>query len=161
MAIHRCPSPKPGLGSSDSRVWRDTYYHRQFGLRAARVVERLLPLFERECPRDDRPRQAMEAIRAWARGKRKLGMPEVRRLSLGSHAAARQAKTVAARFVAHAAGHAVGTWHVPTHALAAFFYAGRAFTAGQTKRANPKRQDIDTNERRGVVSRTQNPKRGR
>lgn len=117
------------MKNKSGKFWRDTYYHKQLGLKSAKIVERLLPVFEKECPKDDRPRKAMEAIRAWARGKRKLGMAEVRKLSLGAHAAARFAKTDAAKFVAHAAGHAVATWHVPTHALGAFLYAGRAFTA--------------------------------
>ena len=117
----------------DSTPWRDSYYHRLFGLKAAKEVERVLPIFEKECPSDNRPRQAIEAIRDWAQGKRKLGMAEVRRLSLDSHAAAREAKSDAARFVAHAAGHAVATWHVPTHALGAFGYAGRALVASRDR----------------------------
>jgi hypothetical protein len=60
---------------------------------------------------------------------------EVRRLSLDSHAAAREAKSDAAKFVAHAAGQAVATWHVPTHALGAFGYAGRARVASKGKRS--------------------------
>jgi hypothetical protein len=131
-------SPNPRSESRDSRAWRDTHYHRQFGLKAAKVVERLLPVFERECPGDDRPRRAMEGIKAWAQGKRRLGMKEVRKLSLASHAAASSAKTEAGRCIAHAAGHAVGTWHVPTHALGAFFYVGRAFTAGKQIRVTPR-----------------------
>ena len=121
------------LESRDSKYWRDTYYHKQFGLKAAKAVERLLPIFEKECPEDDRPREAIEAIKAWAEGKRILGMAEVRKLSLGSHAAGRLAKTDAAKFVAHAAGQAVGTWHVPTHALGAFLYAGKAIAAKKSK----------------------------
>lgn len=70
---------------------------------------------------------------AWAQGIRKLGMAEVRRLSLSSHAAARVAKSDAARFVARAAGQAIASWHAPTHALGAFEYAGRAFIAGRMK----------------------------
>ena len=87
---------------------------------------RLLPIFEKERPEDDRPRQAVEAIQAWAQGKRQLGMAEVRKLSLAAHAAAKEARSDAAKAVAHAAGQAIGTWHVPTHALGAFGYAGRA-----------------------------------
>lgn len=119
--------------SRDSKYWRDTYYHKQFGLKAAGIVEYVLPIFEKECPKDDRPRKAMEAIRSWAQGKRKLGMAEVRKLSLGAHTAARGTKTDAAKFVAHAAGQAVGTWHVPTHALGAFVYAGRALSVKKLK----------------------------
>ena len=89
----------------------------------------VLPFFEKEHPNDDRPRQAIEAIVAWARGKRELGMAAVRKLSLDSHAAAREANTDAARFAARAAGHAVATWHVPTHAIGVPEYARKAMAA--------------------------------
>ncbi|HII71209.1 TPA: hypothetical protein HA265_00460 [Candidatus Woesearchaeota archaeon] len=123
------------LKPKDSRSWRDSYYHRLFGLKAAKEAERVLPIFEKECPKDNRPRQAIEAIKAWAEGKRKLGMEEVRRLSLGSHAAARKAKSDAARFAARAAGHAVATWHVPTHALGAPMYAQKAICADKSSKS--------------------------
>ncbi len=97
----------------NSTQWRDSYYHKLFGLKAANEVERLLPLFEIEVPRDTRPRQAVLAIRQWAEGKRKLTMAEVRKLSLGAHAAAKVASSEVAKAVAHAAGQAVGTWHAP------------------------------------------------
>ncbi len=117
----------------DSKSWRNSYYHRLFALKAAKEAERVLPIFEKERPNDDRPRQAIEAIKAWAQGKRELGMAEVRKLSLGSHAAAREAKSDAARFAARAAGHAVATWHVPTHAMGAPMYAWRAIAASKSK----------------------------
>jgi hypothetical protein len=117
--------------SKDSSAWRDSYYHRLFGLKAAAVAARVLHLFEAERPGDPRPRKAIEAIRAWAQGKRKLGMREVRKLSLDSHAAARAARTDPARFAARAAGQAVATWHVPTHALGAPTYAERALAANR------------------------------
>ena len=75
------------------------------------------PNVEAERPMDSRPRNAIDAIREWADGARTLEMKEVRRLSLD----------------AHAAGHAVGTWHAPAHALGAFGYAGRAIIAGKNK----------------------------
>jgi len=109
----------------DSRGWRDSYYHKMLGLKAANEVQRFLPLFEKELPSDKRPRQAVQALKEWSQGKRTLGMAEVRKLSLGAHAAAKVAKSDVAKAVAHAAGQAVGTWHVPTHALGAFGYAGR------------------------------------
>ena len=115
-------APKPG----DSKLWRDSYYHKLFGYKAALEAGRVLKYFERECPNDIRPREAIDAIRAWAEDRRTLGMKEVRKLSLDAHAAARDAKSDKAKFAAHAAGQAVGTWHVPTHALGAFGYAGRA-----------------------------------
>ena len=121
--------PKP----KDSREWRDSYYHRLFGLKAANEAGRVLKYFEQERPQDRRPRDAIEAIREWAEGKRTLGMKEVRRLSLAAHAAARDVQSDAAKFAAHAAGQAVGSWHAPAHALGAFGYAGRAFIAGRKK----------------------------
>jgi hypothetical protein len=115
----------------DSSAWRDSYLHKLLGLKAAKRVGRVLPIFEKERPKDNRPRNAVQAIEAWSQGRRKLGMKEVRSLSLSAHAAARDVKSEAARSVAHAAGQAVGIWHVPTHALGAFEYAGRAFAANR------------------------------
>lgn len=108
---------------------RESRYHRLFALKAAREAGRVLPLFERERPGDDRPREAIRAITAWARGRRKLGMAEVRALALAAHAAARASKTEAACYAARAAGHAVATWHAPTHSLAAFAYGSKASCA--------------------------------
>jgi len=113
---------------------RNSGYHRLFGLKAAEFAKRVLPLFEKERPNDDRPRLAIDAIRAWARGKRELGLAEVRKLSLGSHAAARAAKSDAAKFAARAAGHAVATWHVPTHAMAVPWYACKAVMSHKSVR---------------------------
>ena len=115
----------------DTAVVHNSRYHRRFALLAAKEAERVLPIFEKERPKDDRPRQAIEAIRAWAQGKRELGMAEVRKLSLDSHAAAREAKSDAARFAARAAGQAVATWHVPTHAMGAPMYACKAIIASR------------------------------
>lgn len=120
-------APKP----KDSILWRDSYYHKLFGFKAAKEAERVLKFFEKERPNDSRPRDAIEAIKEWAEDKRTLGMKEVRKLSLNAHAAARDVKSDVAKFAAHAAGQAVGTWHVPTHALGAFGYAGRAIIASK------------------------------
>src|SRR5689334_21501761 len=98
--------------------FRNTRAHHTLAIEVARQAARVLPLFERERPRDARPRLAVEAIAAWGRGERELGMASVRKLALDAHAAARAAATDAARFAARAAGQAVATWHVPTHALA-------------------------------------------
>ena len=113
---------------------RNSRYHRLFALIAAREAGRVLFIFEKENPKDKRPRKAIEAIRSWAQGKRKLGMKEVRRLSLDSHKAARKAKTDAARFAARAAGQAVATWHVPTHAMAVPYYVCKARFASKNSK---------------------------
>ena len=123
--MYKAPSPK------DSKLWRDSYYHKLFGLKAAKEAERVLKFFEKERPDDNRPLEAIKAIKEWAEDKRKLNMNEVRKLSLNAHSAAKDAKSDAAKFAAHAAGQAVGTWHVPTHALGAFSYAGRAYIASK------------------------------
>jgi hypothetical protein len=122
-------APKP---TGHRSVERNSRYHRLFALKAAEGAERVLPIFEKENPHDDRPRRALEAIRAWAQGRLELGMTEVRKLSLDSHAAAREARSDAARFAARAAGHAVATWHVPTHAMAVPAYVCKAIAASKT-----------------------------
>lgn len=120
-------TPKP----KDSKLWRDSYYHKLFGLKAANEAAKVLKYFEEERPYDKRPHEAVDAIRKWAEDRRSLGMKAVRRLSLDAHAAARDVTSDAAKYAAHAAGQAVGTWHAPAHALGAFGYAGRAFIAGK------------------------------
>lgn len=116
---------------ADSKLWRDSYYHKLFGYKAAKEAGRVLKFFEKERPDDLRPRMAIEAILEWAEDRRVLGMKEVRKLSLDAHSAARDAKSDAAKYAAHAAGQAVATWHVPTHALGASGYAGKAAVAGK------------------------------
>ena len=128
-------TPKP----QNSQLWRDSYYHKLFGLKAAHEAARVLKYFEDERPRDKRPRAAIQAIREWSEGRRKLGMKAVRKLSLDAHAAARGVKSDAAKYAAHAAGQAVGTWHAPAHALGAFGYAGRAYIAGKHKASRGQR----------------------
>jgi predicted ester cyclase len=110
---------------------RDSH-HRRLAILAVKEAERVPPIFEQARPTDHRPRRAIEAIRAWADGRRELGMAEVRRLSLGAHAVARATKADAARFAARAAGHAVATWHVPTHAMGAPLYACKAILASSS-----------------------------
>ncbi len=119
---------------------RESRAHCALARKAAREARRLLPLFENKRPKDPRPRRAIEAIEAWAAGKRELGMAAVRTLSLDSHAAARAAKTDAARFAARAAGQAVAVWHVPNHALAVPYYALKARAASKVEKARTKKR---------------------
>ena len=96
---------------------------------AADCAEHVLPYFEDKCPNDDRPRKAIEACRDWARTG-VFSMAVIRGASLSAHAAARDAKgDDAACFAAHAAGQAVATAHVPTHALGSSIYGIRAVAA--------------------------------
>jgi hypothetical protein len=93
---------------------------------AADCAERTLPYFEKKYPEDTRPREAIEATRAWALTG-VFRMADVRRASLAAHAAARDvAEDDAARSTARAAGHAMATAHVPAHAIAAARYAATA-----------------------------------
>jgi hypothetical protein len=130
------------------RLDRNSRYHRRFAILAALEAERVLPLFENEHPKDGRPRRAIEVIRAWAQGRHELGMAEVRKLSLGAHAAARAAKSDAARFAARAAGHAVATWHVPTHAMGAPMYACKAILAARNQPIRKPRRQTEKNRKR-------------
>jgi len=68
--------------------------HRSLVLWAADCAEHVLPYFEEKHPKDDRPRKAVEAGRAWVRGE--IALSEARAAAFAAHAAA----------TAHAAGHA-------------------------------------------------------
>ncbi len=87
----------------------DKREHRSLVLWAADCAERALPYFEEKYPKDNRPRNAVEAVRAWVRGEIATG--EAR-----------------AAFAAHAAGHAAATAHVAGHAAHAASYAVTAAT---------------------------------
>uniref|UniRef100_UPI00319E96CA putative immunity protein n=1 Tax=Methanoculleus sp. UBA331 TaxID=1915502 RepID=UPI00319E96CA len=96
---------------------------------AADCAERVLGLFEKAYPADDRPRNAIETCRTWVRTG-VFRMSEIRGASLAAHAAARDAKeNNAACFAARAAGQAVATAHVPQYAYGAAYYALKAVAA--------------------------------
>ena len=105
----------------------DEQDHRSLVLWAADCAEHVLPYFEENHPEDDRPRKALEAGRAWARGE--LSMSKARDAAFAAHAAARDADHAAARAAARAAGHAAATAHVAGHARHAAAYAVTAATA--------------------------------
>ena len=100
--------------------------HRLLALWAADCAEHVLHGFEQAQPDDDRPRLAIEAARAWARGE--IAMDQSR--AAGGHAmgAARELKG-AAREAAFAAGQAGVVAHVAAHELGAAAYAIRAARA--------------------------------
>jgi hypothetical protein len=101
--------------------------HKTLGIWAADCAERVLPYFEEKYPGDTRPRKAIEALRTWVRTG-VFKMADIRRDSLAAHAAAREVKEKddTARSAARAAGQAVATPHVPTHAIGAATYAATA-----------------------------------
>lgn len=88
--------------------------------------EHVLPIFERRCPGDGRPRMALDASRDWFEGKKKL--PEVKNIILNEcHAAARELDgDPAAQAAARACGQAAACFHTPTHSLGLAFYGAAA-----------------------------------
>jgi hypothetical protein len=105
---------------------------------AADCAERVLPLFEKVYPEDDRPRKAIETGRRWVRTG-EFKMAEIRGASLAAHAAARDAKeNDAACYAARATGQAVAAAHVPQHAFGSAYYALKAVAA-----ANPDKAEVE------------------
>ena len=100
--------------------------HHLLALWAAECAEHVLPLFEAVRPDDRRPREAIEAARAWVRGE--LRMMQTR--AVGGHAmGAARDRTGAARHAAYAAGQAGVVAHVAAHDLGAAAYAIKAVRA--------------------------------
>ena len=95
---------------------------------AADCAERVLPYFEKEYPKDERPRKAIEACREWVRTG-VFKMADIRKTALAAHAAARDSQVPAATFAARSAGQAASVPHVAGHAIAAGTYAVKAAEA--------------------------------
>jgi hypothetical protein len=100
--------------------------HHLLALWAAQCADHVLHLFENEQPSDTRPRDAIEAARAWARGEMK--MMAARACGGRAMGAARPLRG-AGRYAAYAAGHAACVGHVPEHDLGAAAYAIKAAQA--------------------------------
>jgi hypothetical protein len=100
---------------------------------AADCAERTLSLFEAQAPSDTRARDAIDGLRAFARGEMRIGM--VRDLAARAHAAAREVGDPAAVAAARAAGQAAGVAHMAAHARGAAAYAAKA--AGLTAPHDP------------------------
>ena len=100
--------------------------HHLLALWAAACAEHVLAHFESVQPEDPRPRQAIEAARAWVRGE----IPMMAARAAGGHAmgAARHLRG-AARHAAYAAGQAGAVAHVAAHELGAAAYAIKAARA--------------------------------
>jgi hypothetical protein len=91
---------------------------------AADCAERVLALFEAEAPTDDRPRDAIERARAFARGELDAA-GEIRRRFVANRAA-QVVNSPAAKAAAWSAGQASGVAHMGAHALGAAAYAAKA-----------------------------------
>lgn len=100
--------------------------HRLMALWAADSAEHVLHIFEDVCPGDDRPRCAIEAARAWARGD--ITVTQSKYAAGASQDAARDMAGLseAARMAALSAGQAAVVAHVAAHELGAAAYAIRA-----------------------------------
>ena len=100
--------------------------HKILAVWAIDCAERVMPYFEEKYPEDHRPRNAIETLQTWI-DTSVFRMAVIRKASLSSHAAARHVgEDNPARSAARAAGQAVATAHVPTHAIGAAIYALQA-----------------------------------
>ena len=88
--------------------------------------KKMLPLFEKHCPGDDRPRNAVNAAYDYIDGKVKF--PVVKSIILNEcHAAARELdNNPVAQAAARAVGQGASVVHTLTHSLGLFFYAAAA-----------------------------------
>jgi hypothetical protein len=100
--------------------------HQLLALWAATCVEHVVHLFESARPSDQRPRQAIDQARAWARGE--ISMSQAREAAGAANAAARELSG-SARHAAYAAGQAAAVAHVAAHELGAAAYAIKAVRA--------------------------------
>jgi hypothetical protein len=93
---------------------------------AINCAKRVLPYFEKNHPKDHRPRNALETLQTWINtGLFKMAV--IRKASLDAHAAAREVgDDNAARSAARATGQAVATAHVKTHSISAAVYGLQA-----------------------------------
>jgi hypothetical protein len=97
--------------------------HRLLALWAAVCAEHVLHFFESVQPSDQRPLEAIEQVRAWARGE--INMSQSRAAGGHAMAAARELRGPA-RHAAFAAGQAAVVAHVAAHELGAAAYAIKA-----------------------------------
>ncbi|VVB70050.1 Uncharacterised protein [uncultured archaeon] len=110
---------------------------------AVTCAERVLPIFEKVKPKDDRPRNALKVCREWIRTG-VFSMKEIRGASLASHAAAREVKekSEAACFAARACGQAVATAHVPQHAFGPAYYSLKIISLNPTNLESRLRKEL-------------------
>jgi len=100
--------------------------HHLLAIWAADCAQHVLHLFEEMPPNDERPRLAIESVRAWTQGE--VTMSQSR--AAGGHAmAAARDLSGAARHAAYAAGQAAVVAHVAAHELGAAAYAIKAARA--------------------------------
>lgn len=101
--------------------------HRTLVLWCIECAERVLRIFEEKYPQDKRPREAVEAAKAWARGEIKMHVAKKAAHAAHNAATAVAEENPAACAAARAMGHVVGTVHVETHAMGLVMYGITAF----------------------------------
>jgi len=101
--------------------------HRTLVLWALEYAEELANKFETKYPNETRPREAVNACRAWAHGEVK--MPFAKKAIHAAHNAATEiADDIVFCSIARAIGQVVATVHVETHAIGGPIYALTALT---------------------------------
>ena len=92
----------------------------------AYAEDKLLPIFEKHCPGDRRPRSAINAAREYIAGKAKFTV--VKNIILNEcHGAARELEdNPAAQAAARGVGQGTAVVHTLTHSLGLYFYAAAA-----------------------------------
>ena len=100
--------------------------HQLLALWAAACAEHVVHLFESARPSDQRPRQAIDQARAWARGE--ISMSQSREAGGHANGSARELSG-SARHAAYAAAQAALVAHVAAHELGAAAYAIKAVRA--------------------------------
>lgn len=114
--------------------------HQLLALWAAECADHVLGYFELDRPDDLRPRDAIAAARAWARG----AVPMMQARAVGGHAmGAARPLTGAARFAACAAGQAACVGHVAEHDLGAAAYAIKAVMSARPDDPQARRVERD------------------
>lgn len=100
--------------------------HKTLAFWAIDCAQRVMPYFEEKYPQDHRPRIALQTLKTWI-DTGVFSMSVIRKASLDAHAAAREVgEDNPARSAARAAGQAVATAHVRTHAYGPAIYAQQA-----------------------------------
>ena len=118
-----------GVSESSKERWANPAppIHRAIARWAAMCAERALSVFEERWPGDERPRAAIESLRAWERDE--IAMTTCRTAAFAAHAAARDATKAGAPdavAAARAAGQAAAVAHMFDHAPHAATYAAKA-----------------------------------
>ncbi len=106
---------KDSLFLQDLRMLLEGRNRRTVILWALDLAEQTVEQLEKHCPGDPRPRSALDAARAWARGR--IKMPVAQRAILDCHAMAKELTDPADIARCHAVGQACSVVHTPGHAL--------------------------------------------